>query len=206
MRYLVSGIGTDVGKTLVSAVLVQAFGDAYWKPIQAGDLYNTDTHKVQRWVSKTSVQYFPEKYALHTPASPHYAAEIDKVHISLEDFVCPQVNGNLIIEGAGGLLVPINDKNYVADFALHFQAKVILVIKHYLGSINHSLLSLAYLQSQNIALQAVVFNGEENEASESAILRFLNQNTPIVRVPHLAEISPESIAQIARKLPKEMLL
>jgi dethiobiotin synthetase len=109
-KIFVTGIGTDVGKTIVSAVLVEALQADYWKPIQAGDLDNSDTQKVQRLVTNTKSQFHKEAYRLNTPASPHYAAELDGIEISLNNIQLPQTTNQLIIEGAGGLMVPINQK------------------------------------------------------------------------------------------------
>lgn len=168
-QYFVTGIDTNVGKTIISAILVEALKADYWKPIQAGDLENSDTKRVKSLVSNTQSQFFPETYSLNTPASPHYAAAVDKVNIELENFKVPQTNKPLIIEGAGGLMVPLNDKYLVIDLIQKLNIPVVLVSKNYLGSINHTLLSIEILKKRNIPIKGIVFNGKPNVSTEKYI-------------------------------------
>ncbi len=165
-RYFVTAIGTDSGKTVVSAALCQALGADYWKPVQAGRPTDTD------WV-RTMIDgdCHPERYLLNTPASPHYAAGVDGVRISLDDFTVPETGRPLVIEGAGGMLVPLNEKDMVIDLAAHLEAEVILVCDLYLGSINHSLLSIDYLKRRGLSVKGIIFNGEPNASSEEIIER-----------------------------------
>ena len=172
-NWFITGIGTDVGKTVVSSILAEALAATYWKPVQAGDLHFSDSMKVKSYCSE-KVQVLPERYRLNTPASPHYAAQLDQVTIELSDFSLPEVEGNLLIEGAGGLLVPINQKGLLyIDVIKHFNLPVVLVSRNYLGSINHSLLSIEALKSRNIQVDLLVFSGERNEASEEVIQKQL---------------------------------
>ncbi|HET6225481.1 MAG TPA: dethiobiotin synthase, partial [Bacteroidia bacterium] len=138
----VTGIGTDVGKTIVSAVLVEALKADYWKPVQTGSFFSRDTTEVKRIVSNTKSQFFPESYLLKQPMSPHAAAELEGLEIQIDQIKLPATNNHLIIEGAGGLMVPLNRKYFMIDLIEKFNAEVILVVKNYLGSINHTLLSV----------------------------------------------------------------
>lgn len=169
MKLFITGIGTDVGKTVAAAIITQALEADYWKPIQAGDLDNSDSHKVKAYVSNQKTVFYPNSYALHTPASPHYAAEIDGITIDITQIKEPLTENHLVIEGAGGILVPLNATETIADL-IQPDYKVIVVSRHYLGSINHTLLTIEALQNRNIAVAGIVFSGDENEATESIIL------------------------------------
>ena len=195
----VTGIGTGIGKTIVSAVLVESLKADYWKPIQSGDLENSDTHKVRDLVANTTSVFYRESYRLTQPFSPHKSAAIDGITIDPNAIVPPQTNNQLIIEGAGGLMVPLNNDFLIIDLIQKLQAEVVLVVKHYLGSINHTLLSLEALKQRNIPVKAVIFNGDTNVDSEEIILRYANVET-ILRVPLIEVLSKEAISQINIKL------
>ncbi|MFN3916311.1 MAG: dethiobiotin synthase [Flavobacteriales bacterium] len=170
-HYFITGIGTDVGKTVCSAILVQQFGFDYWKPVQAGLHPETDTERVRSLVSRTDVTYHPEKYRLKLPASPHLSAHEEGVEIKLSDFSIPSSN-SLLIEGAGGLLVPINyNGDTIADMIDYFDAELILVSRHYLGSINHTLLSIEVARSRGLVIAGIVFNGKAHHPTEQVILK-----------------------------------
>jgi dethiobiotin synthetase len=170
-NYFVSAIGTNSGKTIVSAILVQAFQADYWKPIQSG-MEDRDTETVKSLIHNDYSIFYPEVYLLKKPASPHEAAFEEGITVDLQKFVLPDNSGNtLIIEGAGGLMVPLNDQDVVADLIPLLQAEVILVSNYYLGSINHTLLSIEYLKQKNIPIKGIVFNGVKNEHSKSIILK-----------------------------------
>lgn len=169
MKLFITGISTDVGKTIASAIIVEALQADYWKPIQAGDLEHSDTHKVQALVSNTQSQFHPNSYALQTPASPHLAANLDGITIDLNQIQEPQTENHLVIEGAGGILVPLNEMQSVVDI-IQSDYKVIVVSRHYLGSINHTLLTVEALQNRKLSIAGIVFSGEENTSSESIIL------------------------------------
>ena len=166
--YFVTGIGTDIGKTLVSAILTEALQADYWKPIQAGDLDNSDTHKVTRLISNTKTKFHNTAFQLNTPMSPHAAADIDGVKISTKKVKRPTTKNTLIIEGAGGLLVPISTTETVANL-IKKEDKVIVVSKHYLGSINHTLLTLNWLTSKGYDV-SLIFSGDANPHTENIIL------------------------------------
>lgn len=171
-QYFVTGIGTDVGKTWVSAILVEALKADYWKPIQAGDLHYSDTDKVKALVSNHQSKFHANAYAFKAAASPHYAASLEELTIEIENIIKPKVENSLIVEGAGGLLVPLNDQHLIIDLIQHLNLEVILVIRNYLGSINHSLLSVEALKQRHISIKGIIFNGEVNAASEDYILKY----------------------------------
>jgi dethiobiotin synthetase len=203
-KIFVTGIGTDVGKTIVSAVLVEALQADYWKPIQSGDLDNSDTKKVQRLVTNTKSQFHQEAYRLNTPASPHYAAELDGIDISLKNIQLPQTNNHLIIEGAGGLMVPINHKGEtIIDVIKHLDASVILVSRHYLGSINHTLMSLNVIKSEGLKVEGIIFVGDENKATES-IIEKLSGARILGRVPNLTTIDKSTITEVVQSFKSSL--
>jgi dethiobiotin synthetase len=169
MKLFITGISTDVGKTVASAIIVEALQADYWKPIQAGDLDHSDTHKVKSQISNPKSQFFENSYALQTPASPHFAAEIDGISIDLKNIKEPKTQNHLVIEGAGGVLVPLNDTDCVIDL-IQKDYKVIVVSRHYLGSINHTLLTIEALKSRNLNIGGIIFSGNENKGTESIIL------------------------------------
>lgn len=169
MKLFITGIGTDVGKTITSAITTQALEADYWKPIQAGDLDNSDSHKIQRYISNDKTIIHPNSYKLNTSASPHVAAAIDGITIDLNQIHEPATKNHLVIEGAGGILVPLNNQDCIIDL-IQKDYKVILVSRHYLGSINHTLLTFEALKNRKIPLAGIVFSGEENKASEEIIL------------------------------------
>ena len=201
-QYVISGIGTEVGKTVVSAIVSEALKATYWKPVQAGELENTDSHKVQRLTS--NVRILPEAYKLKEPMSPHAAAEIDGVNIQLNDFNLPQVDGNFIIEGAGGLLVPINMQGLLyADVFKNWNLPVIIVSRHYLGSINHSLMTAEVLKKRDIKIAGWIFVGEENKTSESIILK-VTDLPMIARIPLVSEVTKEFVSVQAAKIASQL--
>ncbi len=170
MKLFITGIGTDVGKTIASAIITEALEADYWKPIQAGDVETSDSHKIKQYISNTKTELFPNSYLLNTPASPHLAAELDGVVIDLKRIEEPITQNHLVIEGAGGLYVPLNDTDTIADL-IKPDYKVIVVSRHYLGSINHTLLTVEALKQRNIAVAGIVFNGNELPSTEDIILK-----------------------------------
>lgn len=171
-NYFVTGIGTNIGKTIVSAILTEALEADYWKPIQAGDLEHTDSFKVKDLISNSTSKIHPETYRLNQPMSPHAAAKLDNITIDLEKIVLPKTTNNLIIEGAGGLMVPLNEKELVIDLIKKLDIEVVLVSQNYLGSINHTLLSLESLKVRNLKVKGIVFNGKQNLETENYILNY----------------------------------
>ncbi len=170
MKLFVTGISTDVGKTVASAILVEALKADYWKPVQAGDLQNSDTHKVRALISNSKSKFFENSYNLNTAASPHFAAEIDGLEIDLDKIVAPMTENHLVIEGAGGILVPLNVTASVVDL-IQEDYKTIIVSRHYLGSINHTLLTIEFLKSRKLPIAGIIFSGDENKSTESIIAK-----------------------------------
>lgn len=170
MKIFITGIGTDVGKTIASAIVTEALEADYWKPIQAGDIENSDSHKLKYLISNSKTQIHPNSYLLNTPASPHLAASIDGITIDLKNIKEPKTKNHLVIEGAGGIIVPINDNETIVDL-IQKDYKIIVVSRHYLGSINHTLLTIEALQNRKLNVAGIIFNGAENKSSEEIILK-----------------------------------
>ncbi len=165
----VTGIGTSVGKTYVSAHLVETMQADYWKPIQSGDLENSDTMKVISMVHNPISVFHPEAYQLTQPFSPHKSAELDGIVIDPNKILLPKTQNQLIVEGAGGLMVPLNNDFLMIDLIVQLQAEVVLVVMHYLGSINHTLLSISILKQYNLPINCIIFNGIKEVYSEDLI-------------------------------------
>ncbi|MEX0359713.1 MAG: dethiobiotin synthase, partial [Allomuricauda sp.] len=164
MSYFITGTSTEVGKTIASAIVVEALEADYWKPIQAGDLHYSDSHKIQELISNPKTKVHQNSYALQTPMSPHAAAEIDGIQIELDKITPPKTQNRLVVEGAGGLLVPLNDRDTIFDL-ISPEDKVIVVSRHYLGSINHSLLTIEKLQEKKLRI-GIIFSGDEHPTTE----------------------------------------
>lgn len=194
--FFITGIGTDVGKTIVSAIVTEALQADYWKPIQAGDLNNSDTDTVKRLVSNTKTQFHNSAFNLQTPMSPHAAAEIDNVSITSRKIISPKTNNHLVIEGAGGLLVPINDSETILDI-IKPEYKVIVVSRHYLGSINHTLLTIDKLKQAGKNIYGIVFNGEAHLSTESVITKMTGVNI-LTRINHLDVINSQIVQDLAK--------
>jgi dethiobiotin synthetase len=169
MKIFVTGISTDVGKTIASSIIVESLEADYWKPIQAGDLDNSDTHKVKSRISNSKSRFYPNAYKLNTPASPHLAAEMDGITIDLKQIQEPKTENHLVIEGAGGIFVPLNEKDAIIDL-IQPDYKVIVVSRHYLGSINHTLLTVEAIRNRGFEVSGIIFSGNENKSTESIIL------------------------------------
>lgn len=200
-KIFVTGISTEVGKTVASAIITEALEADYWKPVQAGDLHNTDSHKIERLVSNSRTRIHPNSYALKTPMSPHAAAEIDGVHIKPENITEPETDNHLVIEGAGGLLVPLNDEHTILDL-LKPGYKVIVVSRHYLGSINHTLLTVEHLKQHGFK-PAILFSGDEHPTTESIILK--KTGLPCIgRIEEEKEFNQEVVKKYAGKFKESL--
>jgi dethiobiotin synthetase len=167
-QIFVTGISTEVGKTIASAIITEALEADYWKPIQAGDLDRSDSHKVASLISNTTTKIYKSSYELNTPMSPHAAADIDGVHIDLQKIVPPETENHIVIEGAGGLLVPLNNDDTILDI-IRPNYKVVVVSRHYLGSINHTLLTVNWLKQKGYQV-SLLFSGDESPTTENIIL------------------------------------
>lgn len=184
-QFILAGIGTEIGKTVVSSILVEALQADYWKPVQSGALEDSDTETVRQLISNSASQFHPEAYRLTQPLSPHAAAEIDNVHIDLNSITLPITSNALIIELAGGLMVPLNDHELNVDLVQKLGLPIVLVSRNYLGSINHTLLSVELCRSRNIPIVGIIFNGPTVSSTESFILNYTN-------IPCLGRIGQEN--------------
>jgi dethiobiotin synthase len=175
--FFVTGTDTGIGKTVVSAILTKALNSTYWKPIQAGLEEETDTEFVKRVTELPDSHFIPERYRLHTPMSPHAAAEIDNVELRMDDFRLPEFEtDHLVVEGAGGLMVPINDQQMIIDLISHLDLPVVLVARSTLGTLNHTFLSLKALRKRDIDILGVVLNGPKHESNSWTIEKYGNVN------------------------------
>jgi len=203
MNLFITGIGTNVGKTVVSAILTEALEADYWKPIQSGTIESRDSDTVTSLISNSKTVIHPETYLLKQPLSPHFAAKLEGVNIEMNKLQFPTTHNHLIIEGAGGLLVPINKNEYVIDFAKKMDCEIVLVISNYLGCINHTLLSIDYLKRNNFKIYALVFNGDfDFEVKQSIVDYTLNQL--IIDIPTLNTLSKQLISEISTKVKRQI--
>ncbi|REC45317.1 dethiobiotin synthase [Chryseobacterium pennipullorum] len=198
MKLFMTGIGTEIGKTICSAILVQYFKAEYWKPVQSGDLHHTDSHKIAEWTDHAVC--YPETYRLHLAASPHQSARTENIQIDLDCFQLPETENPLIVEGAGGLMVPLSDHRFMIDLIDLLNLPVALVVRNYLGCINHSLLSIMALQQRSIKLEYLILNGEFPIDTEKVICSFIEKETKIIRIPELTGTGKEHIKEAAQQL------
>lgn len=197
MSIIVAGIHTGIGKTICSAVICQALGYDYFKPVQAGDLENSDSVFIKKNVINPSCTIHPESYQLLTPASPHFAAALDGITIKKENIILPVSKNNIVIETAGGIMSPLAKGFLNIDLVQHFNLPVILVASNYLGSINHTLLSFSALQQRNIPIQGLVFCGEAVESTRQYILEY-TQLPLVFSIPLFQNINSHAIAEFAK--------
>jgi len=192
-RIVVTGTDTDVGKTVFAAALAGALGASYWKPVQAGLADGSDAVTVARLSGLAPGRILPEAYRLVTPCSPDRAAEIDGVTIDPERLTPPAVDGPLIVEGAGGALVPVTGDLVFADLFARWDLPVVLVARTTLGTINHSLLSIEALRARGVPILGIAFTGDGVEHSETTIAR-IGRVKRLGRLPHLAPLDADTLA------------
>jgi dethiobiotin synthetase len=198
-KYFVTGIGTGVGKTIVSAILTEALEADYWKPVQCGIDSGTDKDTVENLISNAKTVIHPEEHCLSEPASPHVAAAKEGFKIIMESMEIPMTENTMIIEGAGGILVPLNEQYFVIDMATFFEAEIILVVRNYLGCINHSLLSIDYLAKNGFDIKGLVLVGTFDPAVRTSIINYAE--LPIIaEFPEVTEISKESISGLKSRV------
>ena len=191
-RFLVTGTDTDMGKTVFAAGLADALGAYYWKPVQAGVDPEGDKETVARLGGIPKTHILPEAYRLRTPASPHLAARIDGVEVCLDKLTLLQVEGPLVVEGAGGVLVPVSETLLMADLFAYWQLPVILCARTALGTINHSLLSIEALRSRGVPLAGIAFIGDPHEENERIIPQ-LAKVPSLGRLPRLDPLNAASL-------------
>jgi dethiobiotin synthetase len=190
MRLVVTGTDTGIGKTVLAGAIALATGTAYWKPIQAGLDDETDSERV----AALGVRTLPEAYRLSAPCSPHWAAEMDGLEIEDGELALPQGEDRLVIEGAGGALVPIRDDLLFADLFARWGLPVVLAARTALGTINHTLLSIQALRSRGVPILGVAFIGEAIENTEATIAR-IGQVRRLGRLPILPEVSADALRE-----------
>ncbi|KGE15839.1 dethiobiotin synthase [Sphingobacterium deserti] len=195
-RWFVTGIGTGIGKTIVSAVLAEHLKADYWKPIQSGDLEQSDSMTIRNAVSY-SIRIHPERYQLNTAVSPHQAAEMDNIYMRVSDFSVPESDNHLIVEGAGGLFVPINSKEFMIDLIAKLDLALVVVVRDYLGCINHTILTLQAIVQRKLRVAVVVFNGDFNPWTYAVLLDNIPQNIPFIHVPTLKQVDKQHVKQCA---------
>lgn len=190
----VTGTDTDVGKTVVAAALTLGLDAYYWKPIQAGLVPSTDTADVRTWTGLPSGRFLPESYRLREPMSPHAAAELEGIEIDAERIVRTElpIDRPVVVEGAGGLMVPVNGETLIVDLIERMGMPVVLVARTSLGTLNHTLLSLSELRRRRIPMVGVVLNGEEHGSNRRAIETYGDVRV-LGRVPPLDPVGPESL-------------
>jgi len=196
--YFVSGIGTGVGKTLASVILCRYFGFHYWKPVQTGTSKSSDLTFVKNFLSdKINVKIYPCVKEYPEPLSPHYAAELHQDILQPETWKLPDTNNNtLLVEGAGGILVPLNENTFMYHLALMWNIPVILVVRNYLGCINHSLLSFQFLLNKNVPVKGIILNGNFDEP----VRRILLRHCPFSLLAEIPEMHVNSKEDIDRSI------
>ena len=197
---VVAGIGTEVGKTIISAMLVEALQANYWKPIQSGSEALTDTQTVANLVTPLAFRtFYPEAYSLKAPLSPHAAADLEGITIDTSQLILPQTSNPLVVELAGGVLVPITSDFLNIHLLQKWSLPVVIVSKYYLGSINHTLLTIEVLKMYKIPILGIIFNGECVQSSKEAILAY--SKVPLcAEIPFYETITPKIIKKEADKM------
>ena len=197
MSIIIAGIHTGIGKTVCSAVICQALGYDYWKPVQAGELDNTDTIFIRQNVTNKNCTIHPERYRLTIPASPHYAAQLDGVEINANNFSLPQSNNKIVVETAGGIMSPLSNSFLNIDLMEQLQLPAIIVSNNYLGSINHTLLTVEALYKRSMQVKGLVFSGAAFESTREFILQYTK--LPLLfSIPQFEKITPAVIADFAK--------
>ena len=201
MRIFVTSIDTNVGKTVCYSILCAGLGYDYWKPVQCGDLDFSDSMKVKSYSPLTKVH--AESFQLNAPMSPHEAAKLENMDISINDFKLPK-SEEIIIEGAGGVMVPLNYKgNMIVELASLFEAKVIIVFKNYLGSINHTLLTIDKVKSVGLDILGLLVVGDEVTSSER-IIEDATQMNIIARIPIVDRVNQKWVKEQGLKVKNKL--
>lgn len=193
--FFVTGTDTGVGKSMVSAILALGLNAEYWKPIQCGILPQTDSEWIKEITGLSSDHFHPEKFRLIQPLSPHAAALHENIHIDLSEIQmpnAPKAHSHLIIEGAGGVLVPLNESDFMIDLIAKLQVPVLLVSRSTLGTINHTLLTLQQLRAYSIPILGVVLNGPKNEGNRKAIVHY-GQVDILAELEPISDMTPDTL-------------
>ncbi|MFC2175843.1 dethiobiotin synthase [Bacteroidota bacterium] len=191
----ITGIGTDIGKTVVAAVFTKALKADYWKPVQCGDLDNSDSIKIERL---TGLKTLSERFRLKAPMSPHAAADLEGIELSIDTIELPKSQNPIVVEGAGGVMVPLSSEETYLDLMVKLNLPVVLVTRHYLGSINHTMLSWKVLKAAGLNVVALVISGKAHESTESYFKT--QMDVPFIRINELKDVNSETIAVEAERL------
>ncbi len=191
----ITGIGTDVGKTVAAAVITKALEADYWKPVQCGDLDNSDSIKIAQL---TGLKTLPETFRLKAPMSPHAAADLEGIELSTAQIELPKSDKPIVVEGAGGVMVPFNSKETYLNLMVKLNLPVVLVTRHYLGSINHTMLSWKVLKGAGLNVVALVISGKAHESTESHFEA--QMDVPFIRINELEDVNSETIVAEAERL------
>lgn len=203
-KLFVTGIGTGIGKTIVSAILTEALQADYWKPVQSGDLDRSDSELVKSLTSENIIIH-QERYQLQLAASPHQSAKKENIEIKLTDFSLPVTSNHLIVEGAGGLFVPLNEKDFMLDVIQHLNLPAVVVSTNYLGCINHTLLTIEALKNRGVLIDLFVFNGEFDEDTHQIILKHLPEDIEKIYLPKIDLLTKENLQKIAVTIRKKYI-
>jgi dethiobiotin synthetase len=209
----ITGTDTNVGKTVVSAIFMAGLDADYWKPIQSGTTDGTDSEWIQQVTGFTADRFIPERYRLSAPLSPHAAADIDKVHIDLDEIFLPDTHRSvidqefsppMIVEGAGGIMVPLNDKDFMVDLIKKLRLPTIVVARSSLGTINHTVLTVNKLREEGVHVLGVIMNGLRNEVNRKAIEHYA-QVKVLAEIEQISALSKTALeSAFERSFSREM--
>jgi len=198
-KWFVTGIGTGIGKTVVSAVLAEHLKADYWKPIQSGDLEQSDSMTISNAVS-FPIRVYPERYRLKTAVSPHQSAEMENILMRVNDFSLPHGDNHLIVEGAGGVFVPINTEEFMIDLIEKLALPLVVVVHDYLGCINHTMLTLQAIYQRKLRVALVVFNGDFNPWTYTLLSAHVPSHTPTLHISTMNQIDKKHVKACAEDL------
>jgi dethiobiotin synthetase len=204
-NFTIVGIHTGIGKTICSTILTEILCFDYWKPVQAGDLDNSDSIFIKNHISNPISKIHPEAYRLSQPMSPHAAAKIDNTEIKLENLTLPKTENGLIVETAGGIMSPLSDTLVNLDLIKHLGLPVVLVTNDYLGSINHTLLSIEILRGANVPILGLVFSGEKVAATRDFIQQYSGLET-LMEIPFFERLDRETLTNFAASVERNVVL
>ncbi len=193
-KFVIAGIGTDVGKTIAAAVLCEALKADYWKPVQAGKLFDKDSDRILK-LTEGKIKVHPEAYPMQFAMSPYASAKREGIEIDVNKIVPPQTDNTLFVELAGGIMVPLTKDLMMIDLLVKWNYPVILISKNYVGNINHTLLTCIALKNRNIPLAGIIFNGDINEDSETIII----QHSGAKLLGHITEMKTIDVASIKQQ-------
>ncbi len=202
-HFIIVGIHTGIGKTVCSAIMTQALDYDYWKPVQAGDLDASDSLFIKNHISNPLSKIHPEAYRLTEPMSPHAAAKIDNTEITLDALQLPMIENGLIVETAGGIMSPLSDRLVVLDLVKHLGLPVVLVTQDYLGSINHTLLSIEILRGANVPILGLVFSGEKVATTRDYIQQYAGLET-LLEIPFFERLDRDTLVRFAIYISKDL--